>query len=102
MMKERIFALFGVIGPLIAYISIGISILNSPSFNWDTNALSDLGHAVNSDFASIYNAGLLIAGFFVIIFAVTIFRKHAKYTSISLIFLISTDLISSRLNRIWQ
>jgi hypothetical membrane protein len=83
--KSNICALFGVVGPLIAYISIGISIAYSPWFSWKRSALSDLGHSVNSGVASIYNLGLLLAGFLIIVYALTIFRKHAKYTSICLI-----------------
>jgi hypothetical membrane protein len=84
-MEKRSYALFGVFGPLVAYISIGVSILLSPWFSWESNALSDLGHAVKSEVASIFNFGLLLAGFLLMVYAVTAFRKHAKYTSICLL-----------------
>ncbi len=84
-MNERVYALFGVAGPLLAYISIGISILLSPWFDWKQNALSDLGHAITSKVSPIFNFGLLLTGFLTIIFVVTIFKKHAKYASICLI-----------------
>lgn len=83
-MRERIYSLFGVFGPLIAYISIGISIVFSPWFSWSGNALSDLGHSIKSDVAPIFNFGLLITGFLTIIYAVKVFRKYAKFTSLSL------------------
>ena len=84
-MEKRFYALFGVFGPLVAYISIGVSIVLSPWFSWESNALSDLGHAVRSEVASIFNFGLLLAGFLLMVYAVTAFRKHAKYTSICLL-----------------
>jgi len=84
-MKERFYALFGVVGPLIACISIGVSILLSPWFSWERNALSDLGHAVKSEVAPIFNLGLLLAGFLIIVYTVTIFGKHARYTGICLV-----------------
>jgi len=83
---ERKYALLGVIGPLIAHVFIWISIILSPWFSWQKDALSDLGHAVWSDVAPIFNFGLLLAGFLIMVYAVTAFRKHAKYTSICLTF----------------
>lgn len=83
-MKEKLCALLGVIGPLVAYASIEVSIARSPWFSWENNALSDLGHAIKSEAAPIFNLGLLLAGFLIAIYAVTIFRNHAKYTSLSL------------------
>jgi hypothetical membrane protein len=84
-MKERIFTLFGVIGPFIAYFVIIISIIYSPWFSWQRNALSDLGHSVKSVTASIFNFGLLLTGFLIIIYVITIFQEHAKYTSFCLV-----------------
>jgi len=78
---DRVYALCGVIGPLLAYVFIGVSIMLSPWFTWESSALSDLGHSVNSEVASIFNIGLLFAGFLVMIYATTVFKKHAKYTS---------------------
>ena len=90
-MKERVYALFGVFGPLLLYLSIGISLVLSPWFSWESNALSDLGHSVNSPAASIFNLGLLLAGFLLMIYATTVFKKHAKYSSFCL--LVSTFLV---------
>ena len=80
-MNERKYAIFGVVGPLIAYLFIGVSIMLSPWFSWSDNALSDLGHAVKSNVAPLFNLGLLLAGFFIAIYSITVLRKHAKYTS---------------------
>ena len=77
-MEKSFYALFGVVGPLVAYISIGVSIVLSPWFNWESNALSDLGHAIRSEVAPIFDFGLLLAGFLLMVYVVTAFRKHAK------------------------
>jgi len=90
-MEEKVYALFGVFGPLLVYVSIAVSLVLSPWFSWETNALSDLGHAVNSDVAAIFNLGLLLAGFFLMLYASTVFKKHAKYSSYCL--LVSTFLV---------
>jgi hypothetical membrane protein len=78
---DRVYVGFGIVGPLLAYVCIGMSIALSSWFSWQSSALSDLGHSVRSSVASIFNIGLLSAGFLVMIFAITVFRKHAKYTS---------------------
>jgi len=80
-LNNRNYALFGLLGPLIALLFISISIVLSPWFSWGTNALSDLGHSVNSDVAPLFNFGLVLSGFFTILYALTSFRNHAKYTS---------------------
>lgn len=83
-MNDKNLTWFGIFGPVVAYITIIVSILYSPWFSWEKNALSDLGHSTRSSVATIYNLGLLLAGFFIIIFAITVFKKYAKYTGISL------------------
>ena len=84
-MEERVFALFGVIGPLLVYISIAVTLIFSPWFNWQLNALSDMGHAVTGSAAFILNVGLLAAGFLMMVYALTVFKKHAKYSSYCLL-----------------
>jgi hypothetical membrane protein len=85
-LNDRNYALFGLFGPLTALLFIGISIILSPWFSWGNNALSDLGHSINSDVAMLFNFGLLLSGFFTILYALTSFRNHAKYTSYFLVF----------------
>ena len=82
---KKIYALLGIIGPFVAYLAIGVSIIFSPWFSWQRNALSDLGHSVKSEVAPIFNLGLLLTGFLIIMYAATVLKKHAKYTSICLI-----------------
>jgi len=84
-MNKRAYALLGIVGPLIAYISIGLSIALSPWFSWEKSALSDLGHAVKSQAALIFNLGLLLAGFLIMVYVITVFKRHAKYTSVFLV-----------------
>ncbi|MEM2464338.1 MAG: DUF998 domain-containing protein [Candidatus Bathyarchaeia archaeon] len=82
--KDKIFVILGIIGPLIAYTCIGLSIYLSPSFSWRVNALSDLGHAKNSIVAPIFNFGLLVSGFLVALYSAKSLAGYAKYTSVSL------------------
>lgn len=83
--KEKSYVLLGIISPFVTYFSIAISIFYAPWFSWQRNALSDLGHSVNSTVAPIFNLGLFFTGFIIIIYAVTILKKHAKYTSICIV-----------------
>jgi hypothetical membrane protein len=85
-LKEQYYALFGLLGPLFGVIFILMTIVLSPWFSWESNALSDLGHSVQSDGAPLFNFGLLICGFFIIAYSITIFKKYAKYTSYCLVF----------------
>jgi len=84
-LSERKYALFGLVGPLVAIFFIVVSIVLSPWFSWWSNALSDLGHSVNSEVAPLFNFGLLLSGFFLIVYSITSFRNHAKYTSYLLV-----------------
>lgn len=84
-MKEKVYTLLGLIGPLIAYTSIGISISRSPWFSWESSALSDLGHSVKSSVAPIFNLGLLFTGFLLLLYVFTIFRKYVKYSASGLV-----------------
>lgn len=84
-MEERNFAIFGLLGPLVALFFIVISIILSPWFNWGNNALSDLGHSIESDVAPLFNFGLLLSGFFAILYSILSFKKKAKYTSYFLV-----------------
>lgn len=80
-MEERAYGLLGVFGPLLVYFTIIISLALSPWFSWETNALSDLGNPNNSEVAPIFNIGLLLAGVFLLIYSLTSFKKHAKFSS---------------------
>jgi len=84
-MNEKNYVLFGVIGPLIAFVSIGVSIALSPWFSWERDALSDLGHAVESGVAPIFNFGLFLTGFFLTIYAVKVLKGYARWTGYSLV-----------------
>ena len=81
MLKKRFFTLFGIVGPLTAMTFISLSIFLSQWFSWSENALSDLGHSINSPVAALFNFGLLLTGFFVILYSLISFQKYAKNTS---------------------
>lgn len=85
-MNEKTYALFGIAGPLAAYAFIVASIALSPWFSWGRNALSDLGHAIRSPVAPIYNLGLFLAGFLMVVYSIKAFVKVARYTSLCLMF----------------
>jgi len=91
-LRERNYALFGLFAPLTAIIFIAAAILLSPWFSWGSNALSDLGRsattevAPKSEVAPLFNFGLLLSGFLTILYSITSFRNHAKYTSYLLVF----------------
>jgi hypothetical membrane protein len=84
-LRERYYALFGLLAPLTAIIFVVAAIVLSPWFSWGSNALSDLGHSVKSDVAPLFNFGLLLSGFFLIFYSLKSFRTHAKYTSYFLV-----------------
>ena len=90
-MREQNYALFGLVAPLTAIIFIVVSIVMSPWFSWWSNALSDLGRsaatdvAPKSEVAPLFNFGLLLSGFLTILYSITSFRNHAKYTSYFLV-----------------
>jgi hypothetical membrane protein len=92
-LREQNYALFGLVGPLIAIFFIVVSIVLSPWFSWWSNALSDLGRSANSEVmpksevAPLFNLGLLLSGFLTILYSITSFRNHAKYTSYLLVFI---------------
>lgn len=80
-MNLRNYALLGLIAPLIAIFFVIVSILLSPWFSWQSNALSDLGHSVDSRVAPLFNFGLFLCGLLIILYSMTSFRSYAKYTS---------------------
>jgi hypothetical membrane protein len=80
--------LIGFIGPLIGLLSILVSILVSPAFDWSTNALSDLGSWVRTDLGAFqlisaisFNGGLIIAGLSTAYSAFTLFNAFQHRAS---------------------
>lgn len=62
MFDLRLLVLLSVVVPLLF---IGLAALSSPWFSLFNNALSDLGHAVKSDSAPLFNLGLVLGGLLV-------------------------------------
>ena len=83
-MNAKLRFLLGIIGPLTAFGFVGFSIASAPWFRWSENALSDLGHALKSNVAPLFNFGLAVAGFLVLIYAVTVLWRYAKFSSLCL------------------
>lgn len=69
---------------VIPFICIAISIYLSPWFNIFNNALSDLGHAVNSGVSPIFNFGLSSGGALIIVTATTIMLRYSRALAVSL------------------
>jgi hypothetical membrane protein len=85
-MNARKPAILGIAAPVVAYSFIAIAIFLSPWFRWQSNALSDLGHAVHSSVAPIFNFGLLLTGLLISLYALFSLRSYAKWTALSLAF----------------
>jgi len=76
LLKPKVEAVLGIIGPLIAFICIVAAIAVSPWFTWAGNALSDLGHTVlHPTSAPIFNTGLIIAGIVTVFFGLGVLVK---------------------------
>ncbi len=71
-LESRWIALLAIIGPLIAMLSIAVSIALSPWFSFEGNALSDLGVR---PVAPIFNSGLIICGILCAIFCLHLYLR---------------------------
>lgn len=75
---NRTAAQCGVIGIIVFYGSVVLAASLSPSFQWTTNALSDLG-AVGAHRAWIFNGGLILSGLFYLVFASGVFVNSTHW-----------------------
>lgn len=81
-MEYKNYGLFAIIGPILIFFSIIVSLIFSSSwFNWESNILSDLGSPYFSNLALFFNSGLFIGGFFLLIYSITAFKMEAKRSS---------------------
>ena len=69
---KRFSGFCGIIMPFVFLTSILFAMFYSPWFKWTNNALSDLGSVGIS--AIIFNNGLILTGFFALIFSIGIIR----------------------------
>ncbi|MFN4132826.1 MAG: DUF998 domain-containing protein [Candidatus Hadarchaeales archaeon] len=67
----RAASICGVLAPIVAFCAIAGAVSISPWFNWEKNALSDLGVRQGSDV--IFNSGLVAAGGLAAIFSLGLF-----------------------------
>jgi len=96
LLSSRFAGWCGLIGPILAFIAIGVAILLSPWFNWFTNALSDLGHpwmlggsngtpGINGA-APVFNGGLFIGGLITLVFSLwLLWHNYFERSTIGLI-----------------
>lgn len=73
----------GALGALIPWLFIGAAIGCSPWFSWERNALSDLGHSLRSEAASVYNFGLALGGALLLLYALNSLLPRAKFSGLS-------------------
>jgi hypothetical membrane protein len=87
----RLAGICGIISPLLIFSLIFLAINSYESFNWELNALSDLG-VILGNTADFFNYGLVAGGLLSLIFAVGLFLilDKKKLGRISLYFFILT------------
>ena len=73
----RIAGLCGVLGPVLAFVFISVSVVLHPWVSWVENALSDLG-ALGVSFSFVYNVGLVVTGFVFVLFGVRLLRRSVS------------------------
>ncbi|MGQ9479734.1 MAG: DUF998 domain-containing protein [Thermoproteota archaeon] len=74
------YRILGVLGAVVAYPLIAVSIVLTPWFNFYSNALSDIGNiARNAPVAYVFNFGLILSGSLVALFALLTSLKHRSW-----------------------
>lgn len=74
----------GILAIIVPLIFIGIAILLAPWFSWYVNALSDLGHAMKSNVAVIFNIGIHAGGLLLLIYGLFYVRRLYSYTGLAI------------------
>jgi hypothetical membrane protein len=74
-LKPGVAVWFGFTAPICAIFFVGVSIALSPWFSWTDNALSDLGV---SPIAPVFNAGLILTGILLSLFAIAVARAEHR------------------------
>jgi len=77
MNTSRLAAGCGIAGLMVFYGSLSIAIALSPTFDWTTSALSDLG-AVGVAGAWLFNGGLILSAIFFLAFSYGVFASSAN------------------------
>jgi len=87
----RISGICGIISPIFAFSLIFLAINSYELFNWELNALSDLG-IVSGITATLFNFGLIGGGLFTLVFVTGLFMFTEKInlSRISLLFFVLT------------
>jgi hypothetical membrane protein len=77
----RLFAIFGMLAPILGIVIIFTSITIAPAFKWDKNAISDLG--VGGFEAVIFNSGMGMTAAVMMLFSACLF-EYTKGSNIGL------------------
>jgi len=98
--------LIGALGFATPLLFIAVSIALSPWFSFVDNALSDLGHATDSDVAPLFNFGLALGGFLISTYAACFVVKLHRGMGLSLYFagfsLALIGVFDEVYNRFWR
>ena len=92
-LKSRKIGSLAIMGPAIALGAIAVSIMFSPWFRWQDNAISDLGV---HDVAPLFNASLVVCGILCSIFALSVILRMKSWhgrTGVLLVLLSSASLV---------
>jgi len=89
----RISGICGIISPIFAFSLIFLAINSYELFDWELNALSDLG-VVSGITATLFNFGLIGGGLITLVFVIGLFMfiDKIKLSRISLFFFILTNI----------
>jgi len=68
----KIAGICGILIPVVIFTFIGLAMMHSPWFEWEKNALSDLG--IDGISAFFFNYGMIIGGILVLIFSIGLMR----------------------------
>jgi hypothetical membrane protein len=83
-MKNKL-AVLGLAAPVVLCLFTGLSVILSPWFAWQANALSDLGNPANGEAAAaVFNSGLGVSGMLLLVYSVTCLKSQARKTSYAL------------------
>ena len=69
--NNKVISMCGILAPIVAYISVMISVKRAKWFRWEVHALSTLGARPESEL--FFNVGMMISGILLSIFAIGFF-----------------------------
>lgn len=77
-------SVFGPLALIVLFLFTGLSIIFSPWFRLETNALSDLGNPSNGYGAILFNSGVEVSGIMLLLYSLKSLKNQADKTSYGL------------------